>query len=98
MYQPRSHEELADNLAAILRNVYNNNPKGYVEILQLLADAKPISSEHVAAAFGYPKLLVKTMFYIRPPKNFDFDDKGNIIGSGLTYNDPRNLDQTINQS
>jgi len=78
-------ETLADRLAHILREVYNNNPRGYTKVLNLLADGKAIQSSDIATAFGYPKLVVKAYFWASPPLNsFDLDSKNNIIGAGLT--------------
>ena len=75
----------AETLATILIDTWDKDPRGYTKLLDLLAKGKPLSSNDVADSFGYPRLLVKTLFYLKPPTTqFDLDDDGNIIGSGLT--------------
>lgn len=78
-------EDTANILASTLGQVYANNTKGYTKLLDLLADGKPISIDEVANSFQYPKLIVQGFFrFVISPSNFDFDNNGNIIGSGLT--------------
>lgn len=83
-----THEDIikiADTLAQTLKRVYANNPKNYTNILDLLANGKPISLNDIAVSFGYPALLLKIFFYFKVSRNnFDFDSDGHIIGSGLT--------------
>lgn len=84
------NEQHAITLGKILRQVYDNNPKGYTELLSRLAKGKPVTTDDVAESFGYPKLLVKASFWMNPPtKNFDFNEEGEIIGSGLTLKETK---------
>ena len=80
-----THHEI-EELAAVLENSLGAsfNPQGYAlyrDLILLLAEGQPVSSERVASVLGLAREEALELLRQRP--SLEWDDDGNIVGASL---------------
>ena len=76
-----------EELAAVLESSLDAsfNPQGYAlvrELILLLAEGQPVSSEHIASVLGLAR--EEALELLRQWPSIEWDEAGNIVGAGLT--------------
>ena len=78
-------DEIAEALADGLRgSLGGRNARLFVALKRLLVHARPVDHEQVAQVLGIPREEVKAA--LRQLPSVEYDEDGNIVGSGLTLN------------